>query len=82
MDIEWEWYDGTEGIEVMTTVQAREVFDFDPDHTVVPSGVMALAVNEGEAGFAIFGTPEKLAAWLDRARAALDRAIALDQGMC
>lgn len=82
MDVEWEWYRATDETEALTTAQARERFDIEPGHTVVADGVLVLAVNEGEAGFALFGTPAELIAWLDRARRHIDLAGASQQVMC
>ena len=75
---DWELYDTTEGIEVMTTREAREEFDVNvaPGHTIVGDGVFVLAVaGEETEGFAIFGTETELRNWLDRAGRVLDRAL-------
>ncbi len=80
--VEWGIYRSEDGIDMLTTREAREELDIEEERTIVSDGVLALGTSSDGEGFLILGTEAELREWLGRAKRLLNRTVARNGPQC
>ncbi len=81
-NVEWGIYRSEDGIDMLTTREARAELDIEGGRTIVADGVLALGTSSDGEGFLILGFEAELREWLARAERLLNRTVARNALQC